>query len=118
MRIASVMTRLVGPALWNLPSKNLPPFWMRASASDVTFLISATAVDKRRSFYKTLGKRAELQVIDRLDSKRDGWEEEVTEVVLSHGKKRKLRFDDDALDLFVPADRWRYAPDRERAGKD
>ena len=27
--------------------------------SDVTLLISATEVDKRRSFYKTLGKRAE-----------------------------------------------------------
>jgi DNA polymerase III subunit delta len=68
---------------------------------DVTFLISATAVDKRRSFYKALGKRAELQAIDRLDSRRAGWEEEVAEVVRSHAKKRKLQFDDDALDLFV-----------------
>src|SRR5262245_62580980 len=32
----------------------------------VTLLISATEVDKRRSFYKTLMKRAELQVFDRL----------------------------------------------------
>ena len=49
--------------------------------SEVTLLISATEVDKRRSFYKTLGKRAELQVIDRLDSSRAGWEEEATEIV-------------------------------------
>lgn len=68
---------------------------------DVTFLISATEVDKRRSFYKALGKRAELQVIDRLDSSRSGWEEEATEIVRSRAEKRKLRFDDDALDLFV-----------------
>ncbi len=67
----------------------------------VTLLISATEVDKRRSFYKTLVKRAELQVFDRLDSARAGWEEEATEIVRQHAKKRKLQFDEDALDLFV-----------------
>src|SRR6266496_5907517 len=69
--------------------------------TEVTLLISATEVDKRRSFYKTLVKRAELQVFDRLDSARAGWEEEATEIVLGRAKKRKLEFDDDALDLFV-----------------
>src|SRR5215470_4790486 len=48
----------------------------------VTLLISATDVDKRRSFYKTLAKRTELQVFDRLDSARAGWEEQATELVL------------------------------------
>ena len=67
----------------------------------VTLLISATEVDKRRSFYKTLVKRAELQVFDRLDSARAGWEEGATEIVRQRAKKRKLQFDDDALDLFV-----------------
>src|SRR5437762_1296954 len=69
--------------------------------SDVAFLISATDVDKRRSFYKTLVKRAEVQVFDRLDSGRAGWEEEATEVIRRRAKKRKLQFDEDALDLFV-----------------
>src|SRR5256884_828617 len=69
--------------------------------SDVVFLISATEVDKRRSFYRSLVKRAELQVFDRLDSSRSGWEEEATEVVRGRAKKRKLQFDEDALDLFV-----------------
>src|SRR5213595_158299 len=36
--------------------------------SELTFLVSATEVDKRRGFYKTLVKRAEIQVFDRLDS--------------------------------------------------
>jgi DNA polymerase III subunit delta len=67
----------------------------------VTLLISATEVDKRRSFYKTLTKRAELQVFDRLDSARPGWEEEATEIVLRRSKKRKLEFDEAALELFV-----------------
>jgi DNA polymerase III subunit delta len=69
--------------------------------SDVIFLISATEVDKRRSFYRSLVKRAELQVFDRLDSSRSGWEEEATEVVRGRAKKRKLQFDEDALGLFV-----------------
>src|SRR5215831_16546527 len=69
--------------------------------SGLTFLISATEIDKRRSFYKTLLKRAELQVFDRLDSARAGWEEEATEIVRGRARKRKLEFDDDALDLFV-----------------
>src|ERR1700740_493039 len=34
--------------------------------SGVTFIISATEVDKRRAFYKMLLKRAELQVFDRV----------------------------------------------------
>jgi len=69
--------------------------------SELTFLVSATEVDKRRGFYKTLVKRAEIQVFDRLDSGRSGWEEEATEIVRRHAKKRKLQFDEDALDLFV-----------------
>jgi len=67
----------------------------------ITFLISATDVDKRRSFYKTLRKQAEVQVFDRLDSSRGGWEEEALEMVQQRARKRKLQFNDDALDLFV-----------------
>jgi DNA polymerase III subunit delta len=67
----------------------------------ITLLISATDLDKRRSFYKTLVRRAEVQVFDRLDSTRGGWEEEALEMVQQRAKKRKLQFDDDALDLFV-----------------
>ncbi len=68
---------------------------------EITFLISAIEVDKRRSFYKSLSKRAELQVFDKLDSSRGGWEEEATDMVQARAKKRKLQFEDDALELFV-----------------
>jgi DNA polymerase III subunit delta len=67
----------------------------------IILLISATDLDKRRSFYKTLVRRAEVQVFDRLDSTRGGWEEEALEMVQQRAKKRKLQFDDDSLDLFV-----------------
>ncbi len=70
-------------------------------APDVTFLVSATEVDKRRSFYKALSKRAELQVIDKLDASRSGWEEEATEVVRARATRRGLLFQEEALDLFV-----------------
>jgi DNA polymerase-3 subunit delta len=69
--------------------------------ANITLLLSATEVDKRRSFYKALTNRAELQIFDRLDSSRSGWEEEATEIVRARATKRKLQFDDDALDLFV-----------------
>jgi DNA polymerase-3 subunit delta len=68
---------------------------------EVTFLLSATEVDKRRSFYRTLGKYAEVQVLDKLDSNRSGWEEEATDVVQARAQQRKLSFAEDALDLFV-----------------
>ena len=75
---------------------------MSADLGDnVTFLLSATETDKRRSFYKTLSKRAEVQVIDGLDSNRSGWEEEAGEIVRARAEKRKLKFDDEALELFV-----------------
>ena len=73
----------------------------RGIGSEVTFLISAAEVDKRRGFYKTLVKRTEVQVFDRLDSGRAGWEEEATVIVQQRAEKRKLQFDADALDLFV-----------------
>ena len=69
--------------------------------SEITFLISAINVDKRRSFYKSLAKRAELQIFEKLDSSRGGWEEEATEMVQARAKKRKLQFDEEALELFV-----------------
>ena len=71
------------------------------ASGEVKFLLSAPEIDKRRSFYKTLAKEAELQVLDKLDAGRSGWEEEATELIQSLGKKRRLRFDEEALELFV-----------------
>jgi DNA polymerase-3 subunit delta len=68
---------------------------------EVKFLLSAPEVDKRRSFYKALAKRAELQVFDKLDSSRRGWEAAAIDLVQSLGRQRGLRFDEEALDLFV-----------------
>jgi len=74
---------------------------IRDSAPEIVFLLSAPDIDKRRSFYKMLGKEAELQVFDRLDSNRSGWEEEAAELTRRRADEHGLRFDSGALELFV-----------------
>ena len=68
---------------------------------DVTFLVSAIDPDKRRSFYKTLTKLADIQIFDEPDLNRSGWEENAGEIVRAEAKKRGLEFEEEALELFV-----------------
>ncbi|MGV3531823.1 MAG: DNA polymerase III subunit delta [Chthoniobacteraceae bacterium] len=67
----------------------------------VRFLISATEIDKRRSFYKQLGKLATVEVYDKLDSSKSGWEEDAAMMVRQLAQPRGLKFDGDALELFT-----------------
>lgn len=67
----------------------------------VRLLVSAPEVDKRRAFYKALGKLGELEVFDKLDTSRGGWEEEAASTVEFRARKAGLRFDPGALELFV-----------------
>ena len=67
----------------------------------VRFLLSAGSVDKRRSFYKVLGKVAEVHVFDRLDNTKDGWEGSAAMLVSAAAKARGVRFDEEALEVFT-----------------
>lgn len=67
----------------------------------VRFLLSAPEIDKRRSFYKNLGKVAKVQLFDKLDASRAGWEEEAGSIVSGRGQALGLRLRGEALDLFV-----------------
>ncbi|HEX8373235.1 MAG TPA: hypothetical protein VF585_10675, partial [Chthoniobacterales bacterium] len=58
-------------------------------------------IDKRRSFYKTLGKLAEVQVLDKIETGRGNWEEQVEALISSEARTLGLRFDREALELFV-----------------
>lgn len=69
--------------------------------NDVTFLLSASGIDKRRAFYKWLGKNAETSVHDKIDISRDGWEDKVAALVTREAKSHGLTFAHEALDLFV-----------------
>ena len=65
------------------------------------FLLSATEADKRRSFYKTLCKIAELQVFEGLDSSKPGWEENASMLVQDMAHRLGLKMDHAAAELFT-----------------
>jgi len=65
------------------------------------FLLSAGAADKRRSFYKRLLKMAAVQVMDRLDNTKSGWEDLAADMVRQGAQDRGMRFAGDAEELFV-----------------
>lgn len=79
--------------LTDLITRGLPP--------EVKFVISATIIDKRRSFYKRLKEAGELQAFDKPDISREGWEEDVMQYVAQEASTRRLRFDRDSLHFFV-----------------
>jgi len=68
---------------------------------NVKFLLSATEIDKRRSFYKSLGKLAKMEVFDKLDTSRSGWEEEAARLASDRASALGLDFSSDALELFA-----------------
>lgn len=65
------------------------------------FLLSATDVDKRRTFYKSLIKIAETQTFDGLDNSKSGWEMDASMLVQDMGRKLGLSMDGDAAELFT-----------------
>ena len=70
-------------------------------APGITFLLSSTGIDKRRAFWKFLEKGAQVKAYDKIDTSRDGWQEEVAGLVEKKAKELGLQFGDDALELFI-----------------
>jgi DNA polymerase III subunit delta len=68
---------------------------------DVTFILSATEVDKRRTFYKRIGKISRLEIHDRADTAKAGWEREVIPEARRRAGEKGLRFAPGAIDRFV-----------------
>ena len=68
---------------------------------NTAFLLSATEIDKRRSFYKQLQKIAKVEVHDALDTSRSGWEEAATVLVRQGAADRGLTFAGEALEIFT-----------------
>ncbi|MEQ1860507.1 MAG: DNA polymerase III subunit delta [Chthoniobacteraceae bacterium] len=65
------------------------------------FLLSATPIDKRRSFYKTLQKVAKVQIIEALDTSRSGWEEDAARLVREAADQRGLTLAGDCCELLA-----------------
>ena len=74
---------------------------LEGSPPDIKWVITAVDVDKRRGFYNTLKKVANLQVFDAIDTSRAGWEEAVMALVEERAEDWGMRFEGDALELFV-----------------
>jgi DNA polymerase-3 subunit delta len=64
-------------------------------------LLSASEIDKRRSFYKSITKVATVEHFDRIDTSRSGWEEEAESLARSLAAERELIFQPEALEVFV-----------------
>jgi DNA polymerase III subunit delta len=69
--------------------------------ADVQFILSASEVDKRRSFYLNLKKTAQLEVFDLIDARNTGGEEQLARHVEQRADEYGLEFDRDALELFT-----------------
>jgi DNA polymerase III subunit delta len=69
--------------------------------SDVTVLLSATDIDKRRSFYKAISKLGRFEQFDRIDTSKSGWEEAVEGLAQHMAGERGLRFQPEALEAFA-----------------
>jgi DNA polymerase-3 subunit delta len=69
--------------------------------SDVIVLLSATDVDKRRSFYKTISKLGRFEQFDRIDTSKSGWEEAVEGLAQHIAGQRGLKFRPEALEAFA-----------------
>jgi DNA polymerase-3 subunit delta len=67
----------------------------------VKFLLSAIEPDKRRSIYKALGKLGEIEVFDKVDSSRGGWEEAAGSMIESRARARSLRMSAEVVDLLA-----------------
>jgi DNA polymerase-3 subunit delta len=76
-------------------------FLAKGLPNGVCFLLSASEVDKRRSFFKSLGNIAKLEQFDRLDMSRAGWEEDVEFLARQLAAEFDLKFETEALQIFV-----------------
>jgi DNA polymerase-3 subunit delta len=79
----------------------LQQFLSAGMPSGVVFLLSASEIDKRRSFYKSLSKVATVEHFDRIDTSRSGWEEEAESLARGLAAERGLIFQPEALEVFV-----------------
>jgi len=67
----------------------------------VKFLLTAQGIDKRRSFWKFIEKNAEVSTFERIDTSRDGWEDQVASLIHKRTRELNLSFTPDALQLFI-----------------
>jgi DNA polymerase-3 subunit delta len=68
---------------------------------DIRLVLSATAIDKRRTAYKRLSKLATIDVHDKPDTSKTGWEAAVLSQIQGRVRELGLVFESGALELLV-----------------
>lgn len=69
--------------------------------SDVRFVISTTGIDKRRGAYKRVSKLANIEVFDKPDTSRAGWEGPIIAMANKRAKELGITFESGAIELLV-----------------
>ena len=69
--------------------------------ADVKFVLSASAIDKRRNSWKRLSKLAQVEIHDKPDTSKAGWEQAVMAQVEKVAREQGLSFESGALELLV-----------------
>jgi len=67
----------------------------------VKFLLSATGINGVRRFGKWAKKSTEYRAFDKIDTSKEGWEEQVALTVKRVAREKKLSLESEALELFV-----------------
>ena len=67
----------------------------------IRFLLSATEIDKRRTFYKTISKLGAVTVCDKLDTSKAGWDEAAIELARQLAQASGVRLEPAALELVA-----------------
>lgn len=70
-------------------------------ADNITFILSATTLDKRRTSYKRLAKLTNIEAFDKPDISRAGWEGPVLAQANVKARQMGLTFESGALELLV-----------------
>jgi DNA polymerase-3 subunit delta len=69
--------------------------------SDVKFVLSTSSIDKRRSAWKKLSKLAKVEVFDKPDTSKAGWEQAVLAQADKKVREMGITFESGALELLV-----------------
>ncbi len=68
---------------------------------DVTLIIQATEMDKRRTFFKQIGKIARVEAFDAVDISKEGWEGKIIGWARKEATRLGMRFAPGALERFI-----------------
>lgn len=69
--------------------------------ADVKFVISTNGIDKRRTAFKRVTKLANIEIFDKPDTSRAGWEGPVIAIAGKKAKELGITFETGALELLV-----------------